>query len=121
MPGCDGPRMSITHIIMTNEQCLIVLTAARIVLMTLLTLLVGEDAAGELLGGVVTTAAAAGIVGDLNTSQGTYDGSPDTFVDTPANIDALDDVVDAMSALEIGSVETQSGDAYDALQAASPD
>ena len=106
---------------MTNEQALINLTAARIVLAAVLTALVGEDAAGELLGGVVTTAAAEGIVGDLNASQSTYDGGPTTFVDTPANIDALDDVVDAMSALEIGSVETQSGDAYDALQVASPD
>ena len=54
---------------MTNAQALINITSGKIVAEAVLTSLVGADAAAELMGGVVTTAAAAGIVGDLNTSQ----------------------------------------------------
>ena len=97
------------------------LTGARIVLRALLVALVGASAADELLGGVVTTGAAAGIIGDLNASQALYDADADVFVATQGSVDGLDDVIDAISALEIGSVETQSGDAYEALQAASPE
>lgn len=106
---------------MTNEQALINLTSAKIVSEALLTTLVGSAAAAELLSGVVTTAAAGGIAGDLKASQDTYDGAPTTFVDTPANIDALDDVVDAIAAIEVGNIAVQSDAAYEALQAASPD
>jgi hypothetical protein len=106
---------------MTNLDASLNLTGARIVLRALLVILVGASAADELLGGIVTTAAAGGLVGDLNTIQGTYDGAPTTFVDTQQNIDDLDDVVDGIAAIEVGSVETQSGDAYDALQEASPE
>ena len=106
---------------MTNEQALINIASAKIVVSALLTSLVGAAAAAELMSGVVTTAAAGGLAGDLKAVQDTYDGSPSTFVDTQQNIDDLDDAVDAIAALEIGSVETQSGDAYEALQAASPE
>jgi hypothetical protein len=106
---------------MTNLQALINITAGKVVAEALLIQLVGADAAAELMSGVVTTAAAEGIVGELNDSQTTYDANPDTFVDTPANIDALDDAIDALAALEVTSIEAQSGDAYAALQAASPE
>lgn len=106
---------------MTNAQALINITSGKIVAEALLTSLVGAAAAAQLMGGVVTTAAAGGIVGELNASQATYDADPDAFVGTPANIDALDDVIDDIAALEIGSVSTQSDAAYTALQLASPE
>ena len=40
---------------------------------------------------------------------------------TQQNVDDLDDVVDAIVAIEIGDFAAQSGDAYDALQTASPE
>jgi hypothetical protein len=108
---------------MTNQEALINIATSLNVVSVLLTALVGEAAAAELLAGVVTTAApaAGSICAELKDSKDTYDGDPDAFVDTPANIDALDDVVDAITALTIGSIQEQSGTAYDALQAASPE
>jgi hypothetical protein len=108
---------------MTNQEALINIASAQNVTSILLTSLVGAAAAAELMSGAVTTAApsAGSIVAELKDSKDTYDGDPDAFVDTPANIDALDDVVDAIAALTIGSVQEQSGSAYDALQAASPE
>lgn len=108
---------------MTNDQANIMLSSTRIVLRAMLVSLVGTDAAEELLSGAVTTAApaAGSICAELKDSQDTYDADPTIFVDTPANIDALDDVVDAFVALEKGDIATEAAGAYDALQAASPE
>lgn len=108
---------------MTKQQALIVFAAMITVVNDLLTELVGSAAAEELMSGVVTTAApaAGSIVADLKTSKDLYDADEDTFVATQGSVDGMDDVADAIAALEIGDVSDQSGDAYDALQAASPD
>lgn len=106
---------------MTNDSALINIATSQKILRALLVILVGQAAADELLSGVVTTAAPAGKVGELLTVKATYDGGPTTFVDTPANIDALDDVVDGITAIEIGDFATEAGNAYDELQAASPE
>lgn len=108
---------------MTNQEALINIASAQNVVSGLLTSLVGAAATAELLSGVVTTAApaAGSVCAELKDSKDTYDADPDAFVGTPANVDALDDVVDAIAALTIGSIQEQSGTAYDALQAASPE
>ena len=106
---------------MTNPQALIMLATAQEILNNLLTSLVGAAAAAELMAGTVTTAAPTGIVGDWDTIKDTYDGAPTTFVSTQANVDDLDDVIDAIVALSVGDPAAQSGDAYDALQTASPE
>ena len=71
--------------------------------------------------GAEVTITPAGIVGDHVTIKAVYDGAPTTFVDTQQNVDDLDDAVDAIVALEVGDFASQSGDAYDALQTASPE
>lgn len=97
------------------------LASARTILRALLLILVGEAVADELLGGVVTTAAAGGLVGDMNASQALYDADADLFVATQTSIDGLDDVVDAIAAIEVGDITLTSDEAYNALQAASPE
>ena len=106
---------------MTNDQALINIGVAQAILRALLTSLVGATAADALMTGAEVTITPAGIVGDHVDVKAIYDGAPSTFVNTPANIDGLDDVVDAIVALEIGDFAAQSGDAYDALQTASPE
>jgi hypothetical protein len=106
---------------MTNEQAGINVLTSQAILLVLLVVLVGEDAAAELISGAVTTSAPAGIVGNHVTIKATYDGSPTTFVDTQQNIDDLDDVVDAIVDITVGDFASQSGDAYDALQEAATD
>ena len=106
---------------MTNDQALINIGVAQAILRGLLASLVGATAADSIMTGGEVTITPAGIVGDHVTIKAVYDGAPTTFVDTPANIDDLDDVVDAIVALEIGDFAAQSGDAYDALLAASPE
>ena len=106
---------------MTNDQALINIGVAQAILRALLTSLVGATAADAMMTGVEVTITPAGIVGDHVAVKAVYDGAPTTFVNTPANIDDLDDVVDAIVALEIGDFAAQSGDAYDALQTASPE
>jgi hypothetical protein len=106
---------------MTNEQANVNIATTQLILMALLTVLVGENAAAELLSGVVTTAPAAGLALAHKSVKDTYDASPTTFVDTQQNIDDLDDVVDAIVATEIIDFASVSGEAYDALQAASPE
>ena len=106
---------------MTNDQALINIGVAQAILRSLLTALVGATAADEIMGGGEVTITPAGIVADHVAIKATYDGSPDTFVSTQQNVDDLDDVVDAIVALEIGDFAAQSGDAYNALQTASPE
>lgn len=106
---------------MTNDQAGVNLATAQLIMRALLVSLVGQAAADELMSGAVTTAAPTGLVGDFNTIKATYDGSPDTFVATQQNIDDLDDVADGIVAIEVGDFATISGDAYDALQTASPE
>lgn len=106
---------------MTNDQAGVNISTTQLIVRALLVALVGQAAADELVSGAVTTAAPTGLVGDFNTIKGTYDASPTTFVDTQQNIDDLDDVVDGVVALEIGDFAAISGNAYDALQAASPE
>lgn len=107
--------------IMTNDQALVNISTTQLIARALLAVLVGQAAADELVSGAVTTAAPTGLVGDFITIKAVYDGSPTTFVDTPQNIDDLDDVVDGVVAIEIGDFAAISGDAYDALQTASPE
>lgn len=106
---------------MTNDQALINIGVAQAILRALLAALIGATAADEIMSGAVTTGAPAGIVGDHVAVKAVYDGAPTTFVSTQQNVDDLDDVVDAIVALEIGDFAAQSGDAYDALQTASPE
>ena len=106
---------------MTNDQALINIGVSQAILRALLASLVGATAADSIMTGAEVTITPAGIVGDHVAVKAVYDGAPTTFVDTPANIDDLDDVVDAIVALEIGDFAAQSGDAYDALQTASPE
>lgn len=106
---------------MTNDQAGVNISTAQLILRALLAVIVGQAAADELMSGVVTTAAAAGLAGDFKAIKDTYDTDPTIFVDTQQNIDDLDDVADGIVAIEIGDFAVISGDAYDALQAASPD
>lgn len=106
---------------MTNDQAGINILTGQSIVRILLVALVGAAAADELIAGDVTTAAATGVIGDLKTIKDTYDADPDTFIDTQQNIDDLDDVVDAIVAVEVGDFASQSGDAYDALQQAATD
>lgn len=106
---------------MTNDQALINIGVAQAILRGLLTSLVGATAADALMTGAEVTITPAGIVGAHTAVKAVYDGAPTAFVDNPANIDDLDNVVDSIVALEIGDFAAQSGDAYDALQTASPD
>lgn len=106
---------------MTNDQALINIGVAQAILRALLASLVGATAADSIMTGTEVTITPAGIVGDHVAVKAVYDGAPTTFVSTQQNVDDLDDVVDAIVALEIGDFATQSGDAYDALQTASPE
>lgn len=106
---------------MTNDQALINIGVSQAILRALLTSLVGDTAADEIIGGGEITITPAGIVADHAAVKAIYDGSPDTFVSTQQNVDDLDDVVDAIVAIEIGDFAAQSGSAYDALQTASPE
>ena len=106
---------------MTNDQALINIGVSQAILRALLASLVGATAADALMTGTEVTVTPAGIVGDHVAVKAVYDGAPTTFVSTQANVDDLDDVVDAIVALEIGDFAAQSGSAYDALQTASPE
>lgn len=106
---------------MTNDQALINIGVSQAILRALLASLVGATAADEIIGGGEITITPAGIVADHVAVKAIYDGSPDTFVSTQQNVDDLDDVVDAIVAIEIGDFAAQSGSAYDALQTASPE
>ena len=106
---------------MTNDQALINIGVAQAILRALLTHLVGATAADSIMTGAEVTITPAGIVGDHVAIKAIYDGAPTTFVNTQQNVDDLDDVVDAIVAIEIGDFAAQSGDAYDALQTASPE
>lgn len=106
---------------MTNDQALINIGTAQAILRAMLVTLIGATAADEIMSGAVTTGAPAGIVGDHIAVKAVYDGSPSTFVDTQQNVDDLDDVIDGIVAIEVGDPAAQSGDAYDALQTASPE
>ena len=106
---------------MTNDQALINIGVSQAILRALLASLVGATAADSIMTGAEVTITPAGIVGDHVAVKAVYDGAPTTFVDTQQNVDDLDDVVDAIVILEIGDFAAQSGDAYDALQTASPE
>ena len=106
---------------MTNDQALINIGVSQAILRALLASLVGATAADSIMTGAEVTITPAGIVGDHVAVKAVYNGAPTTFVDTQQNVDDLDDVVDAIVALEIGDFAAQSGDAYDALQTASPE
>lgn len=106
---------------MNSYSLLIVIATAQKIVMGLLTTLIGEAAAAEIMAGGVTTAAPGGVVGSLITSKTAFDADPATFAATQTSIDGLDDVVDSITAIEIGDFATEAGEAYDALQAASPE
>ena len=106
---------------MTNDSALINIGTSQKILRALLVIIVGQIAADELVSGVVTSAAPVGLAGDLKTVKAIFDGAPTTFVGTQQNVDDLDDVVDGITAIEVGDFATEAGNAYDELQAASPD
>ena len=106
---------------MNKYSLLIVIATAQKIVMDLLTILIGEIAAAELMAGGVTTAAPGGVVGNLITSKTSFDSDPAAFAASQVEIDGLDDVVDSITAIEIGDFATEAGEAYDELQAASPE
>ena len=107
---------------MTNQQALLAIASAENVVGGLLAAIVGQTLADAILAGTSTPAPLAGsLAAQLKASKDAYDAAPTAFVSTQANVDALDVAVDAIAALTIQSVTEQSGLAYDALQAASPD
>lgn len=94
------------------------------VLAELLTSLVGATLAEAVIAGDALTgltADAGSTVGKFQLIKTTYDTDPTIFIDTAQNIDDLDDVVDEIAALEIGSVESASVQSYEDLQTASPE
>lgn len=106
---------------MNSYSLLIVIATAQKILMDLLTVLIGAAGAAEIMGGVVTTAAPGGLVGSLITSKTSFDADAAAFAADQAEIDGLDDVVDGITAIEVGDFATEAGEAYDELQAASPE
>jgi hypothetical protein len=105
---------------MTNDEALVNIASAQQILRGVLTTLLGAQTAADILAETTPITAPAGtsVVGKFITNKGVYDAAPDTFVSTPANITAMDAVVDAIVATTIPDFATISGTAYDALQAA---
>jgi hypothetical protein len=108
---------------MTNDQALVNLIAVKIILGAVLTTLVGAPAAADLVAGDTPVAATDGasLVGKYIANKAVYDGAPTTFVATPANVDALDVIVDGLGTITVGNVAEVSATAYADLQTASPD
>jgi len=108
---------------MTNDQAGICVLSAQEILRDLLTSIVGATTANDIITGEdpITPPAGTTLVGKHIAVKTVYDGNPETFVATPANVDDLDDVADAIVELTIEDFAARSGAAYDALQLASPE
>lgn len=107
---------------MNKDQIAVVNASFIMIVRTLLAALLGQQTADDIMSGTTPITAPAGtsIVGKFATNKALFDANPDTFVATQASIDALDTVVDELTALSITDFATISGSAYDALQTASP-
>jgi hypothetical protein len=110
-------------ITLTNDQAGVNILTSQEILRTILADICGQDTADDIITGEVTIVVpgADTLVKDFLDIKAVYDASPETFVDTQQNIDDLDDVADAIVALALLDFAAESGDAYDALQEASPD
>lgn len=112
---------------MKSYSLLIVIATALKIVEELLSTLIGADATAEIMSGTIAsdgelvTNGVGGIVGSLFTSKDTFDSDPAAFAANQADIDSLDDVVDGITGIEIGDFATEAGEAYDELQAASPE
>lgn len=105
---------------MTNTQAGVNISVGYAVLAAMLTALLGEATANDLLAGEtdITKPAGTTVIGKLIAAKTAYDAAPTSFVSTPANITGLDAAVDGIVGLEIQDFATVAGEAYTALQAA---
>ena len=105
---------------MTKEQVQIMLAVIAVAIMNQLEALMGSAAAELVLDGT-TSVGADSIVGKYIVAKTAFAADPDLFITTQASIDNLDDVADAISALENPVFSEIASDAIDALQTASPE
>jgi len=108
---------------MTKDQVQVVNSSFILIVRALLASLLGQVTADDIMDGndPITEPAVTSMVGKFVINKALFDANPDTFVATPASVDLLDDVVDALTAVSIQDFAVISGSAYDALQTASPD